>query len=586
MQTAIRHHQAGQLPQAEVLYRQVLQAEPSNADALHLLGLIAYQSGGNGAAVELIGRAVALNGKVPDYHNNLGLALHALGRLEEAVASYREALALNPRFAEAYNNLGTTLQQQDHLDEAITNYRHAVELKPDYVHARSNLAGALMTYGLAGEAIEEFREAIAVGSRYPEAHGNFLMCLNYDPACSPETMRREALHWAALYAPVELAMAPIANVVDPERGLRVGYVSADFRSHPIGYFIEAVLAGHDKSWVEVFCYANQRENDDLTERLRRNADHLRDIAGLSDEAVAALIRRDGIDILIDLSGHTCGNRLLVFARKPAPIQATWIGYFATTGLRAMDYIIGDRFVLPPGEERHYVEKPLRLPDGYLCFTPPALPVDVAPLPALAAGRLTFGSFNNISKINAAVVALWARILHSVPNSRLLLKTQTLGSPVMRERCLAQFAEHGVAEAQLAFAGFSPRAEGLAAYNEVDIGLDPFPYNGGTTTADALWMGVPVITLKGDRFAGHIAESVLTSAGLPDWVAASPEEYVEMAIQWASDLPRLAALRAGLRQQTVASPLCDGARFTRKLELAYRDIWRTWCRHQTRDRTSS
>ena len=712
IQQAVRYHQAGQLPQAEALYRQVLQLDPDNTDALHLLGVAAHQSGRSDIAVDYISKAIARNRRVADFHNNLGLALQALGRLGEAAASYREALKLRPDFAEVRNNLGNTLRDQGRMDEAVTCYREAlrlkpgyaeahynlgtalqaqgaldeavasyrqalrfnpayakahnnlgtalqargaldeavaayrealrsnpgnaeahnnlgtalqaqgvldeaaasyrealrlnpgnaeahknlggvlqsqgrlseaiacyrqaIALKPDYHEARNNLAIALDFCGQRDEAIEAYRELMNLRPDYATAHSNYLMCIHYSPSYSQEALFREALAWGERHAPPELRMIPPANVPDPERQLRIGYVSADFRTHPVGYFIEAVLGAHDKSQVEVFCYANQRLNDDITERLRQFADQWRDISSLSDDEAANLVRRDGIDILIDLSGHTGHHRLQLFARKPAPVQATWMGYYATTGVRAMDYIIADRFVLPPEEERFFVEKPARLPYSYLCFTPPQLDIEVSSLPALAAGVVTFGCFNGIVKITPEVVRLWAEILRAVPNSRLFLKTMALGASTVRDRYQEMFAERGISPDRLMFSGGSSRAELLAAYNQVDIGLDPFPFNGGTTTVEALWMGVPVISLKGDRFAGHVSESILAATGLAEWVAESEEAYVAKAAGWAADLPKLAELRKTLRQRLLSSPLCDGKGFTRGLEAAYREMWRNWC----------
>jgi protein O-GlcNAc transferase len=296
---------------------------------------------------------------------------------------------------------------------------------------------------------------------------------------------------------------------------------------------------------------------------------------MSDEAVIAAIRDDGIDILVDLSGHTTGNRLAVFAARPAPVQCSWLGYFGTTGLAEIDYLIADRFVVPPGEEAFYSEAIWRLPDSYLCFTPPR----EAPqgVPSTAAGApLTFGCFNNLLKINPAVVSAWSAILEAVPESRLLLKTRQLDDPALGQALVAQFAAHAIAPDRVVCAGGGPRAALLAAYGAVDIALDPFPYGGGTTTIEALWMGVPVVSLRGDRFTGRVGDSVLTTSGLPELVADSVADYVGRARDLAQDRLRLAALRAGLRDRLAASPLCDAPRFARHLEGAWRRMWRDRC----------
>lgn len=567
----------GRLDEALASYREALRLKPALPDACYHMGVLFHAHGYPEEAVASYREALRLNPGHAKAHNNLGAVLQIRDNLDEAEAQYREALRLEPGFAEAHKNLGGLLQSQGRLSEAIACFRQAVELKPDYHEARNNLATALDFCGRREEAIEAYRELMRLKPDYASAHSNYLMCIHYSPAYSREALFQEALAWGERHAPPELRMSPPANDPDPERRLRIGYVSADFRTHPVGYFIEAVLGAHDKSQVEVFCYANQRQNDEVTERLRQFADHWEDISALSDDEAANLVRRDGIDILIDLSGHTGHNRLQLFARKPAPVQATWMGYYATTGVRAMDYIIADRFVLPPEEERFFVEKPVRLPDSYLCFTPPRLNIEVSSLPALAVGYVTFGCFNSIVKITPEVVRLWAGILRAVPNSRLFLKAMALGASSVCDRYQQMFAEHGIHPDRLTFSGGAPRAEMLAAYNQVDIGLDPFPFTGGTTTVEALWMGVPVVSLKGDRFAGHVSESILaTAAGLAEWVAESEEAYVAKAVGWAADLARLAELRKTLRQRLVNSPLCDGNGFTRGLEAAYREMWRGWC----------
>jgi predicted O-linked N-acetylglucosamine transferase (SPINDLY family) len=318
-------------------------------------------------------------------------------------------------------------------------------------------------------------------------------------------------------------------------------------------------------------------DDDITERLKSLADQWRDIRALEDAKVGALMREDRIDVLIDLSGLSDGQRLRVFLERPAPVQCTWLGYYATTGLPEIDYIIVDHFIAPPGDEQFYAETPWRLPDSYLCFTPPDIPVEVAPLPALRCGTVTFGTCNNIVKVNRGVVALWSRLLQAVPGSRLVLRSALLGTRPAREALAQQFAAEGIEPSRLTLLPVAHRALVLETYHAIDIALDPFPYGGGTTTAEALWMGVPVVSLRGDRFTGRVSESILSTVGLPDLVVADEDAYIARAVALAQDLPRLAELRAGLRQRVVASPLCDAPRFTRNLEAAYREMWRQWCK---------
>jgi predicted O-linked N-acetylglucosamine transferase (SPINDLY family) len=367
------------------------------------------------------------------------------------------------------------------------------------------------------------------------------------------------------------ADAPIAK----QRPLRIGYVSPDFKQHSVAHFIEPVLAAHDKSKFEVFCYSNNLMTDEVTQRIQSACAHWRVIADQSDEVVAKQIRDDGIDILVDLAGHTPQNRLLVFARKPAPVQATWIGYPNTTGLTTMDYRITDAFADPVGDsDRFHTEKLIRLPECFSCFEAPRESPQVCALPALATGHITFGSFNNPLKFTPAVIEQWLHILKRVPNSRLVLKYQGLDSAFMSALLRAQFGAHGIAPQRLDILGKDvSQFDHMNRYNQIDIGLDPFPYNGTTTTCDALWMGVPVITLAGRSHVGRVGVSQLTNIGLPELIGHNEDDYVDIAVALANDLPRLAALRSGLRERLKASPLMDAPRLTRNLEAVYREMWK-------------
>jgi predicted O-linked N-acetylglucosamine transferase (SPINDLY family) len=359
---------------------------------------------------------------------------------------------------------------------------------------------------------------------------------------------------------------------DAGRPLRIGFVSGDLNSHPVGFFLESVLGHLDRSRVEPVAYATRQRDDAVSQRLMPLFSAWHDISRLGDEACARRIHDDAIDILVDLSGHTNHNRLPVFAWKPAPVQATWLGYFATTGLAAIDYVIADRHVLPLDEASQFAETPWHLPDSYLCFTPPPFDIEVGALPARGNGAITFGCFNHLVKLNDAVVALWSRVLDAVPGSRLLLKTRQLDDPSVQQATLARFAAHGIDSARLMLEGQSPRAELLAAYQRVDIALDPFPYAGGTTSVEALWMGVPVLTRRGDRFLSHVGESIVSTAALPEWIAAGDDDYVAKAVRFSAQRDELATLRSGLRERLLASPLCDAPRFARHLEDAFHQMW--------------
>ena len=502
------------------------------------------------------------------------------GQQNEAITCYRQALAIKPDFPEAYNNLGNLLMSEERLTEALVCFINTISLNSNSVHACNNIGNVLKNMGRLVEASESIQEALRLDPGSATAHSNLLSIICYRSDFDESTLFAEHVRWGEIHGRNPAEIIAHENIPDTKRRLRIGYVSPDFRHHPVGYFIDQVLAHHDKSEFEIFCYGNQSRDDDVTARLRSYVDHWCDIAGQPDEAVIQKIRSDGIDILVDLAGHTGRNSLTVFARKPAPVQVTWIGNPSTTGLRTMDYIIADRFAIPPQEERFYVEKVVRLPNAYECFSPPDFPLEPSPLPALTSGKLTFGCLNNNCKITEAVIACWSKLLHALPGARLYLKYQAYGDPSVRQRYHELFSSHGIDIDRITLSGYSPRKEFLAAYNGVDIGLDPFPYNGGLTTLEAMWMGVPVVSLRGHRFVGRMGETLLNNAGLGECVADSEEEYIAKAISLASNLTRLAEMRSRLRSQLLNSPLCDGAGFTRELESAFRGMWETWCTTRT------
>lgn len=573
--------QLGRLDDAAACCERAMALRPEIAVIHSNLGNIYKLQGRLDEALASYQEALRLDPRNAMAHSNLGILLKTMERLDEATAHLQDALRLDPRLAEAHNNLGNIFFNQGRLDEALACFQEALRLRPNFVQGHSNLGLVYQAQGRLDEALACYREAVRLDPRKAIPHSNLLYLLNYHEGYDPQTIFAEHVRWGEMHGRGLSDLTAHNNIPAMDRRLRVGYVSADFRNHPIGYFLEAVLAHHDKTQFETFCYSNHAIVDDTTQRLRMDADHWRNIVGQPDEEVALQIRRDGIDILIDLAGHTKGNRLLTFALKPAPIQATWIGYPTTTGLKAMDYIIADRFVIPPQDERYYVEQVVRLPNAYECFTPPHFSIEVSPLPALSQQTITFGCFNNASKLTPAVIATWAKLVLSVPNSRLFLKYRGFGDEEVQQYYRALFARHGVAPERIRFAGHSPRNELLAAYQEMDIALDPFPYNGGLTTLEALWMGVPVISLRGNCFVSRIGETVLMNIGLKECVADSEDAYVAKALALAADLPRLAELRSRLRSRLLDSPLCDGAGFTRDLEAAFRAMWKSWCQTQTR-----
>lgn len=575
------HIMMGNLDEAGDCCRRLIELRPDYTQARLNLGNIFYLQGNLDAAVKEYQCVLNIDQNDAGVHNNLGTILESLGRFDEATAHYEKSIQINPNIPETQSNLGNILlyYHKDRLSEALDCYQRALRLKPDMVAAHNGLGNLYRFQGKHDEALASFQEALRCDPGNAVVHSNLLYMLCYCPEYDVATLFAEHARWGEAHCRDTTHITAHTNVPDKGKRLRIGYVSADFRNHPVGIFIEQVLSHHDKSRVEIFCYSNHGLRDELTERLRIHADHWRDILAQPDETVAEQVRRDGIDILVDLAGHTAGNRLLTFALKPAPIQVTWLSYVATTGLKTMDYIIADRFIIPPQHECYYVEQVMRLPRGYLCFTPPNLAIEVSPLPAESRKEVTFGCFNNLSKLTPDVIATWSNILRAIPHSRLFLKSTGFNDEETGRHFQKLFSAHGVRDKQLILAGQSPRDEFLAAYSDVDIGLDPFPYNGGTTTVEALWMGVPVVTLSGDRFVSRVGESIMTNLGLEKCVTNSKEDYITEAIALASDLPRLAKLRRGLRSQLLNSPLCDGPGFTRDLEAAYRTMWEAWCQIQ-------
>jgi predicted O-linked N-acetylglucosamine transferase (SPINDLY family) len=554
--------------------RKAVAAAPGDLDAWWNLGLLSHQSGALDEAETAYRRALQLAPQAADIHNNLAGVLLAKGRTADGVAALRRALEIDPAPAERWGALANALEGEGRLTEAADAYGQAVRREPGLAIAHNGLGNVLANLGRLEEAVAAYREAVRLSPDHLAARSNLIMTLHSLAEVSAADILVEAKGYASR---VEPRPAPsFANSRDPERRLRIGYVSADFRVHPVGFFLDRVLSAHEPRQVQAVLYSDVRFPDAQTERLRAAAASWRPIAGATDDEVLQMIRADGVDILVDLAGHTGFNRLAVFGARAAPVQVSWLGYFGTTGLASMDYVIGDEIVLPPGDEPLFSERPVRLTPPYLCWSPPEAEAPVGPFPALAQGSVTFGCFNNRAKINRQTVEAWARILARVEGSRLFLKSWSLADAGCRAGLTEAFAAHGIVADRLMFEGLTPRAEALTAYNRVDIALDPFPFGGCTTTADTLWMGVPLVTLEGERWSGRMSHSILAGIGLEAWATKDVDAYVETAVRLATELPGLAELRGGLRARVEGSAFCDGPGFARRLEAAYRDMWRTWC----------
>lgn len=565
--------QLRRLDEAEAAYRRALALQPNSAVTLNRLGATLSELGRYGEAEACFRHALALQPDFAEVMSNLGSVLIDQGRSDEAEVCFRRAVALRPDFAYAHNNLGNALRRLRRLGEAEDCFRRAVALQPGLSEAHSNLGSILIDQGLLAEAESSLRRALAIDPNSTDAYSNLLFAMNCRSDAAPEALA-EARRYGQLVA--GLAANPYTRWLVEERPqrLRVGLVSGDLRDHVVGYFLESLLREIDHGKIELIAYPTQPAEDDFTKRLRVNFAAWSPVVGMTDAAAAARIHADGVHILLDLSGHTVHNRLPVFAYKPAPVQATWLGYLATTGVEAIDYLIADTWTLPALAETAFIEKVWRLPETYICFTPPDIDVPVPLLPALADGRITFGSFNSLTKMTDEVVALWARVLKAVPGSRLYLKTRQLMESSSRQRVIERYAVHGIERDRLVLEDVVPgRAQHLATYGRMDIALDPFPYSGITTSAEALWMGVPVLTLAGNRFLSRQGVGLMMNAGLSDWVASDLDDYVARAVAHASDLNSLAALRATLRERFLASPVCDAKRFARHFEAALEGMWR-------------
>ena len=602
--------QSGRLAEATERVTRVCRKEPGNADAWFMRGILLTNAGRFGEAVDCLHKVVTLQPGNALGHFNLGNTLAALGMLDDAVSAYQSAQSLSPERAEIARNLARIEIKLGHPAKAADQYRRYLKLRPSDADALANLgacyfhlgelaeaassyrealmwlakpgwmdglAATLCRQGKVSEALEIHREVIRLCPEETRYRSNMLLTLNYLPDISAQEALKEHGFWNQLSSAVPDRMHIFSNTPDPGRRLRIGYVSPDFRTHSVAFFIESLFDNHDAERVETYAYACSPQQDETTQRLRAMVDHWRDLSTLDDPAASARIRADSIDILVDLSGHTAGNRLPLFRAKPAPIQITYLGYPATTGLDVMDYRLTDELADPPGHETHCSEELIRVPGCFLCYTPPPQSPPVAPAPAASTSHVTFGSFNNLAKINEEVIALWCRLLHSLPDSRLLLKNPSLSDPATADYCRARVAKHAIDTERLELLGLEATTEAhLDTYRHVDIALDTLPYNGTTTTCEALWMGVPVVTLAGHTHAGRVGVSLLTAVGLRDLISGDPEDYLAKAAALAENPARLTELRQSLRDTMSASPLCDGVAFARKIEAVYRDVWKTWC----------
>jgi predicted O-linked N-acetylglucosamine transferase (SPINDLY family) len=639
LDSAKQHHQAGRLGEAESLYRQAIAQKPDDLEAMHLLAVLLAQTQRATESVQMLRkiltrrpdwaaahgnlanvlvatgelepaiaeyrRAVELSPQFVEAHSNLSNALRLAGRYEEAIAAaraaltirpnhapafvnlgyaldargdksqaaaaYEKAISIRPDFAEAYSNLGTVYASLGRLDDGIAACRRAIALQPTLAEAHLNLGNALQATGRLDEALASFQKASDLNPSYLKAMTNRLFALYFHPGFDAAAIYREHQKLDQRFIqPLRGEIRKPANDRNPDRRLKIGYVSPDFYRHCQSFFTVPLLSNHDHANFEIVCYADVPKPDETTRRLRGYADEWRSTVGVSDEKVAEMIRGDGIDILVDLTMHMANGRAQVFARKPAPVQVTWLAYPGTTGISAIDYRLTDSHLDPVGlNDAFYAEKSIRLPETFWCYDPLTAEPKVNELPTLSSGRVTFGCLNNFCKVNEGTIRLWERVLKSVPNSRLILLCPEGEHRRKLSHLPIEFVEH------------RPREDYLKLYQRIDIGLDTFPYNGHTTSLDSLWMGVPVVSMEGATAVSRAAISQTNNLGMKDdWVGKTSEDFIKIAVRWASDLPRLSELRRNLRQKMEQSPLMDGKKFARNMEAAFRQMWRSWCQVST------
>ena len=507
--------------------------------------------------------------------NKLGERYRDNGAGIKARACFEQAVAMDTSLVTARFNLGNLLFGANLIDGAAEQYAAILALQPNNADALNNLSMTFLQSGRADEAVRMFRNVLAEHPDFDDARSNLLLALTLAHDHPPEEMLEEHRRLANKMRPAHTITGEPQNLPDPLRRLRIGYVSGDFKNHPVAWFMSPILMHHDARCFEIYCYSNWYKSDAVTETLKQHAVGWRQINHLTDAEVANLVRSDGIDILIDLSGHTNGGRLGVFALKPAPVQMTYLGYLNTTGLSTIDYRITDAYGDPAEtSDAYYVEKLLRLRACMWCYRPRESMPDVGSPPAITNGHITFGSFNNAMKINSRMTALWSQILSATPGSKLVIAGLPEGRT--RDRLRAELTSGAVKDSRVELLGRLPMQEFWRLHNRVDIALDSFPYNGGTTTCDTLWMGVPVVSLCGDRFAARAGYSILANVGLHELVAQSGDQYVEIACALACDPARLENLRAGMRRRLGDAPLLDAVSFTKNLECVYRNAWQAWC----------
>ena len=561
--------------EAKQAYRKTIELQPDHGDAHLNLGFILGEEGLRDEALECFYNVTKIRPSL-NACANIAHLLFKKGMLQGSIDYYRKALELSPSSPEILNNMGSVYNLMTEYEEAMKCFEQALAIKPGDADTLNNQGTALKNMGRLGEAAEIYKKAVSAGPGRADIHSNYLLMMIYSADVTPEELVTEAKKFGEMTAPY-LRNRELVRDLKPERRLRIGYVSADFRAHAVHYFFEPLLNLRDPGQFEIFVYSNTEIEDEVTERIKKKCDHWHDIRVLNNDAVADLIEKDRIDILMDISGHTGGNRLMVFARKPAPIQVTWLAYPATTGMQAMDYRVTDSYVEPPGmTEQYNVEKLWRLPEIFCCYQPHENSPPVTGYPLFEDnGYITFGCFNNFAKVTDPVLETWGKIMAQVPDSRLMLEIPGINLPAFRANVEERLKRHGIPLERTVLER-RIKSNQFVLYNEIDIALDPFPCVGGTTSMDTLWMGVPFVTLAGKHFGARMGVTILTNAGLQELIAENREEYIKIAVDLATNRARLKTLRHDLREKIATSPLMNQQSFTRNMENAYREMWRIYC----------
>jgi protein O-GlcNAc transferase len=570
----------GDVKKGVALYKRALMYNSQYPDAYYNLGVAYGEARKYDRATWYYELAIHFNPYCCEAYNNLGVIYKEQDNLDKAIMCYQAALAINPKFSQSLNNIGVVYTVQGKLDEAYLYVHNAIEENPHYSEAYNNLGVLYRDEGLIAEAIKCYEKCLAINPLSRNAGQNRLLAMNYLPQIDNRKVYIAHKDWGELFVQQFTQYTEYLNRLDPNRILRIGYISPDFFVHSVSYFIDAILANHNQEKYHVICYSNVVKEDTKTFKLRQYAYDWKTITGMDTKQVASLIYDDCIDILVELAGHTSGNRLDVMAMRPAPIQVTWIGYPNTSGLPTIDYRLTDEISDPQESDQQYVEKLVKLPTGFLCYSPSLEAGEVSLPPMLTKGYVTFGSFNNLAKINHRVLDLWTRIMHILPDSHLVMKCKPFACESVKRKFIKKFEDHGIDANRLTLISLMPmNSDHMQSYSLMDISLDTFPYAGTTTTCESLWMGVPVVTLVGNCHAHNVGASILTQIGHIDWITTTVDEYVDMAVRLASDPEQLSQIRANLRSRMIKSPLCNGKTFTQHLETTYRKMWKSYVKSE-------